>query len=123
VIGRTWRRSGSVARLLAGQPTAGYVLAGDSNVPQFNGLVPWLAKVDGSGALIWQENDYQANNSTGLPLSEYFASSALTPAGPVALGYTENWDRQPVLAGHWYLLSGKAPGRGIAVTRRTAATA
>ena len=69
----------------------GYVLAGDSNRLEFNGLVPWLAKVDSSGALLWQENDYQVNASTGLPLSEYFASSALTPVGPVAIGYTENY--------------------------------
>ena len=69
----------------------GYVLAGDSNRLEFNGLVPWLAKVDGSGALVWQENDYQVNASTGLPLSEDFASSALTPIGPLAIGYTENY--------------------------------
>lgn len=69
----------------------GYVLAGDTNQLQFTGLVPWLAKVDGSGALVWQEADYQVTPSTGAPLSEYFASSALTPAGPVALGYTENY--------------------------------
>ena len=69
----------------------GYVLAGDSNTLQFNGLVPWLAKVDGRGALVWQENDYQVNASTGLPLSEYFGPSALTPAGPVAIGSTENY--------------------------------
>jgi hypothetical protein len=69
----------------------GYVLAGDSNTLQFNGLVPWLAKVDSSGALVWQEDDYQVNSSTGLPLSEYFASSALTPGGPLALGSTENY--------------------------------
>jgi hypothetical protein len=30
----------------------------------------------------------------GPPLSEYFASSALTPTGPVALGSTENYSTQ-----------------------------
>jgi hypothetical protein len=70
---------------------AGYVLAGDSNLLQFRGLVPWLAKVDNTGALIWQKNDYQVLASTGAPLSEYFASSALTPVGPAAIGYTENY--------------------------------
>jgi hypothetical protein len=69
----------------------GYLLAGDTNPEQFNGLVPWLAKVDGSGALVWQEADYQVNTSTGAPLSEYFASSALNSAGPLALGSTENY--------------------------------
>src|SRR5439155_14277663 len=69
----------------------GYVLAGDSNRLEFNGLVPWLAKVESGGALVWQEDDYQANASTGLPFSEYFASSARTPVGPVAIGYTENY--------------------------------
>jgi hypothetical protein len=69
----------------------GYVLAGDSNTLQFSGLVPWLATVDGGGALVWQENDYQSNPSTGLPYSEYFASSASTAAGPLAVGYTENY--------------------------------
>lgn len=69
----------------------GYLLAGDTNPLQFNGLVPWLAKIDGSGAIVWQEADYQVNPPTGAPLSEYFASSALTPVGPVALGATENY--------------------------------
>ena len=39
---------------------------------------------------MWQE-DCQVNASTGLPFSEHFASSALTPVGPVAIGYTENY--------------------------------
>jgi len=72
----------------------GYVLAGGSNTREYSGLVPWLAKVDGSGALVWQDNDYQVNTSTGLPLSEYFASSVITPTGPLALGYTENYSKQ-----------------------------
>lgn len=69
----------------------GYVLAGDTNPEQFDGLVPWLSKVDGNGAIMWQEADYQVNAGTGLPLSEYFASSTLTPAGPLALGSTEDY--------------------------------
>lgn len=69
----------------------GYLLAGDTNPEQFDGLVPWLAKVDGSGALVWQQADYQVNAPTGAPLSEYFASAALTPTGPIALGSTENY--------------------------------
>lgn len=71
----------------------GYVLAGESNVElgSETRLVPWLAKVDGSGALVWQENAYQVNASTGAPLSEYFAASALTATGPLAIGSTENY--------------------------------
>lgn len=71
----------------------GYLLAGDSNVElgAEAPLVPWLAKVDGSGALVWQENDYPSLPSTGAPLSEYFASSTLTATGPLAIGSTENY--------------------------------
>jgi hypothetical protein len=70
----------------------GYALAGDANLKLSDStpLVPWLAKVDGSGGLVWQENDYQANTRTGRPLSEYFASSAITPVGVLAVGFTEN---------------------------------
>jgi hypothetical protein len=60
-----------------------YLLAGDAGPP-------WLAKVDGNGALVWQEADYQLNPEYGTPLSEYFASSAITATGPLAIGYTEN---------------------------------
>jgi hypothetical protein len=66
----------------------GYVLAGDADSPE---LVPWLAKVDANGALVWQEADYQANASTGAPLSEYFATSTLASVGPLAIGSTENY--------------------------------
>lgn len=72
----------------------GYLLAGDTNSGQYSGLVPWLAKVDGGGAIVWQQADYQVYTPTGAPLSEYFASSALTPTGPVALGSTENYPAQ-----------------------------
>jgi len=65
----------------------GYLLAGDADDPQ---LVPWLAKVDGNGALVWQKTVYQTNPRTGRPISEDFASSALTPVGPLAIGFTEN---------------------------------
>ena len=68
-------------------PDGGYILAGGDDDPQ---LVPWLAKVDSTGAFVWQESDYQANPTTGRPLSEYFASSTLTATGPLALGFTEN---------------------------------
>jgi hypothetical protein len=71
----------------------GYVLAGDANLMLLDNspLVPFLAKVDGSGTPIWQEQDYQVNPSSGRPLSEYFASSTITAAGPLAIGSTENY--------------------------------
>ena len=71
----------------------GYQLAGDSNLELSDEtpLVPWLAKVDANGAHVWQEQDYQSLPSTGRPLSEYFAASTLTPAGPLAIGSTENY--------------------------------
>jgi hypothetical protein len=71
----------------------GYVLAGGGNLELTDNspLVPWLAKVDGTGSLVWQEEDYQVNPATNRPLSEYFASSTLTATGPLALGYTESY--------------------------------
>jgi hypothetical protein len=88
----TCTATGGVAYSLQQTADGGYLLAGDGNVELADEapLVPWLAKVDGSGALLWQEDVYQVNPSTGRPLSEYFASSATTPAGPVAVGWTEN---------------------------------
>jgi hypothetical protein len=67
------------------------VLAGDADLVQAGEprIVPWLARVDGSGALVWQEQDYQATGN-GAALSEDFASSVLTPVGPLAVGATEN---------------------------------
>lgn len=71
----------------------GFVLAGDANLKLADEapIVPWLAKVDSSGSPVWQEQDYQVNPATGRPLSEDFASAALTPAGPLAAGWTENY--------------------------------
>jgi hypothetical protein len=55
-------------------------------VPQ----VPWLAKVDAGGNLLWQHFYYQTC-PTGSTLSQYFASSDLTSAGGyLGLGFTEN---------------------------------
>jgi hypothetical protein len=70
----------------------GYVLAGDGDLKLRDStpLVPWLAKVDGSGNLVWQHFYYQSHPTTGRPLSEYFASATRTNAGPLALGFTEN---------------------------------
>jgi hypothetical protein len=83
---------GGVAYSLRQTADGGYLLAGESplelrdEVPE----VPWLAKTDSAGSLVWQESDYQVNPATGRPLSEYFASAAITPAGYLAAGWTEN---------------------------------
>jgi hypothetical protein len=84
---------GSVINSLHQTADGGFVLAGDANLKLLDeaSIAPWLAKVDGSGAPVWQEQDYQVNSSSGRPLSEDFASSALTAAGPLAVGSTENY--------------------------------
>jgi hypothetical protein len=88
----TCTATGGIAYSLHQTADGGYVLAGGNNVLLGDEapLVPWLAKTDGNGAPIWQENDYQVNPATQRPLSEYFASAAVTPAGYLALGWTEN---------------------------------
>jgi hypothetical protein len=88
----TCTATGGVAYSLQPTPDGGFVLAGDGNVELADEapLVPWLARVDSSGTLLWQENVYEVNPATGRPLSEYFSSAALTPTGPVAIGWTEN---------------------------------
>jgi hypothetical protein len=84
---------GGVAYSLHQTADGGFVLAGDADLELTDETpgVPWLAKVGPSGSLIWQEQDYQVNPSSGRPLSETFDSSALTPAGPLAVGRTENY--------------------------------
>jgi hypothetical protein len=74
-------------------PDGGYVLAGDENLKLSDEapIEPWLAKVDSGGNLLWQHLYYQTNKSSGRPLSENFAASALaSDGGFFALGFTEN---------------------------------
>jgi hypothetical protein len=75
----------------------GYLLAGSGDLKLIDEvpIEPWLAKVDARGGLLWQHLYYQINPSTGRPLGEYFASSALgTDGGPMAAGWTENYALQ-----------------------------
>jgi hypothetical protein len=66
----------------------GYIVAGAYDHPS---LVPWLARVDSAGNLVWQHLYYEVNPSTGLPLSEYFGASTLTTGGgALGLGWTED---------------------------------
>jgi hypothetical protein len=71
----------------------GYVLAGDAHqvVDQEPVLVPWLAKINGEGSLVWEHDYYRVNRNTGRAVSEYFANSSLTSDGGVfALGFTSD---------------------------------
>lgn len=58
------------------------------SVPQ----VPWMAKVDSAGNLLWQYFYYDLS-SAGRPISQYLASSTTTSDnGFLALGFTEKND-------------------------------
>jgi hypothetical protein len=72
----------------------GYVLAGLGNLKLLDSVpqVPWMAKVDSAGNLLWQYFYYDVY-STGRPISQYFASSTPTnDGGFMALGFTEKND-------------------------------
>jgi hypothetical protein len=72
----------------------GYVLAGLGQLELLDSVpqVPWLAKFDSAGNLLWQYFYYDVY-STGRPLSQYFASSTPTnDGGFMALGFTEKND-------------------------------
>ena len=72
----------------------GYVLAGLGQLELLDSVpqVPWLAKFDSAGNLLWQYFYYDLY-STGRPISQYFASSTPTnDAGIMALGFTEKND-------------------------------
>jgi hypothetical protein len=89
----------------------GFVLAGLGNLELLDSVpqVPWLAKADSAGNLLWQYFYYDVY-STGRPISQYFASS--TPAndgGFMALGFTEKNDI--TLIGQLYAV--KTDGQGL----------
>jgi len=87
----------------------GYVLAGDGKLELRDSVpeVPWLAKVDSSGNLLWQHFYYQVA-STGRPLSQYFASSALArDGGFVAVGST---DGEATGVGRLYVVKSDSTG-------------
>ena len=72
----------------------GYVLAGLGQLELLDSVpqVPWMAKVDSAGNLLWQYFYYDVY-STGRPISQYFASSTPTSdSGFMALGFTEKND-------------------------------
>ena len=87
--------TGAVSYSLHQTSDGGYLLAGDGDTASgYVQLVPWLAKADASGNLLWQHLYYQTY-TTGAPLSQYFAASALAPDGGfTAAGPTENYHAQ-----------------------------
>jgi len=87
--------TGGVSYSMHQTSDGGYVLAGDGDTASgYVQLVPWLAKADASGNLLWQHLYYQTY-TTGAPLSQYFASSAPAPDGGfTTAGLTENYTAQ-----------------------------
>ena len=87
--------TGAVSYSLHQTSDGGYLLAGHGDTASgYVQLVPWLAKADASGNLLWQHLYYQTY-TTGAPLSQYFAASALAPDGGfTAAGPTENYHAQ-----------------------------
>lgn len=88
----------------------GYVLAGLGQLELLDSVpqVPWLAKVDSAGNLLWQYFYYDLY-STGQPISQYFASSTPTnDGGFMALGFTERND--PTTIGELYAVKTDSSG-------------
>ena len=84
---------GALAYSVRQASDGGYVMAGATNLKftDSSPMVPWLAKTDPSGNLLWQHAYYQVYPTTGRTISQYFASSDLTSSGEsLALGFTEN---------------------------------
>jgi hypothetical protein len=74
---------GAVSYSLHQTSDGGYVMAGSGDLELTTSvyLVPWLAKTDADGNLLWQHLYYQASAEYGTPLSEDFQASALAPGG------------------------------------------
>jgi len=93
-------------------PTAdgGYVLAGLGQLELLDSVpqVPWLAKVDSGGNLLWQYFYYDLSMA-GRTISQYFASSTPTnDGGFMALGFTEKND--PTSIGELYVVKTDSAG-------------
>lgn len=93
VIGRQCADIGGLAYSLHQVADGGYVFAGAGHLRLRDSvpLVPALTKTDASGNLQWQHFYYEAHPTTGRPISQYFASSAVTSdGGHLAVGFSEN---------------------------------
>jgi hypothetical protein len=100
----------------------GYVLAGLGNLKLLDSVpqVPWLAKVDSAGNLLWQ-HFYYDTYETGRPISQYFASSTPTnDGGFMALGFTEKND--VTLRGQLYAVKTDGQGHSGICDQQHAAT-
>jgi len=89
----------------------GYVLAGLGQLELLDSVpqVPWLAKVDSGGNLLWQYFYYDTYPTTVRPISQYFASSTPTnDGGFMALGFTEKND--PTGTGQLYAVKTDSAG-------------
>ena len=87
---------GAVSYSLHQTPDGGYVLAGDGDLELTDSvpIVPWLAKADANGNLLWQHFYYQTY-TTGRPLSEDFqAAATASGGGSLATGPTLNYGTQ-----------------------------
>jgi hypothetical protein len=88
----------------------GYVLAGLGQLELLDSVpqVPWLAKVDSGGNLLWQYFYYDLSTA-GRTISQYFASSTPTnDGGFMALGFTEKND--PTSIGELYAVKTDSAG-------------
>ena len=88
----------------------GYVLGGLGNLELLDSVpqVPWLAKVDSAGNLLWQYFYYDTS-SAGRTISQYFASTSPTnDGGFIGLGFTESND--PSAIGELYVVKTDSAG-------------
>ena len=83
---------GGVAYALHQTADGGYSLAGSGQLKFTDSIpmVPWMARTDAGGNLVWQHTYYETS-SAGRPITQYFASSTPTKDGGfLASGFTEN---------------------------------
>ena len=58
---------------------------------QAPGSASWLAMTDANGKLLWSNDYYALNNSTGLPYASAFSGLIATAGGFEAAGYTDEY--------------------------------
>ena len=83
---------GPIAYSVRQTADGGFVMAGATNLKFTDSvpMVPWLAKTDAAGNLLWQHAYYRLY-PTGRPITQYFADSDLASnGGHLALGFTQD---------------------------------
>jgi len=84
----------SDARSVIETAAGNFVIAGytsfflSAQVPE---SASWLAMTDANGKLLWSNDYYAVNTSTGLPYPSAFSGLIATPGGYVAAGYTDEY--------------------------------